>query len=433
MKIFGIRHAKKMQKIPIFRGSKLHFERSVFLADDETPVPPATPEPEKEARSPSLPEARVLLIGRLQYNILQVTAFLKGKEIVAEGVFTLKDAIPQFSSMRPTHVFISAGFGTARVDGFAKTFTESMGCIFYIFPEDATKDAEAEVKASAITNKMKLNVTGGGVSRIIDAWLKEEFLKLPEELRKKRKKKIKKKKNGQGQEEDEGTIGSVRLMGMGKKSKASGTVKYLGGHEKKHQYKAPDKKSSLAGESVGFATIVSPHFNGYAVFFTQLELPLKPRESRELTEEVTKNLAAHFEASGKEVPPELSIEIKQLEISNDVERFIDMLTADGSGVRFIEGVDSTPVIEASADPDMIAIDIDRIETAQPLDFDLYIRLSINQKYVKYVNAGDSLTEAQKEKLAARDTKKFHIKKEDQAKFERYCTHCFVTKSLKTAG
>lgn len=378
-----------------------------------------------------MPEAKLLLIGRNQYNIMQVTAFLKEKGVKTESVYSLKDAISLISGGKLTHVFVSIGFGIAKVEGFAKTFKDNP-VKFYIFPEEINKAVDAELKASTIPNKMKLNITGGGVFRIIEGWYKEQYALLPPELRPKRTWVPKKMKKA-GKSGDTKSIGSVKVMGGKKKTTDPGKVQHMGGKKKEIQYAKRAEKKAFDGSNVGLASIVAPGFEGYAIFLTEYTTPLNKSENRKLNEDIQAELKKYMTEMAKEIPPNFSVEIKRVDINHDTERFIELLDVEDDGFKLIEGVNKAPTVDPSAEPDMISIEIDRIDSEFAVDFDLYIRLDINNKYVKYVNADSTLSDDQKEKLKAKNITKIHIKKDDQQKFEQYCNHCFIVRALSEAS
>jgi hypothetical protein len=378
-----------------------------------------------------LPEARVLFIGRNQYNIMQVHAFMKEKGIKAESVYSLKDAIPIISTLKPTHAFISVGFGVTKIDGFAKTFKDSQGVLFYVFPEEMSKAVDAELKSSTIPHKMKMNITGGGVSRIIEAWYKQQYALLPPDKRPKKTWTPKKmKKAGKGVA---GAIGSVKVMGGKKKTTDPGKVQHFGGKKKEIEYAKRAEKKAFDGSNVGLAAIAAPGFEGYAIFLTEYTTPLNKTEHRKLGEDIQAKLKIFFTEQAREIPANFELEIKKVDISLDTERFVELLDVEDDGFKLIEGVNKAPTIDPSAEPDMISIEIDRIDPEFPVDFDLYIRMEINNKYVKYVNEGSTLTEDQIEKLMAKSITKVHIKKDDQQKFEQYCNLCFIARTLYEAS
>src|SRR5690606_20081706 len=60
-----------------------------------------------------------------------------------------------------------------KADGIAHMFNRTIGSICYVFPEDQSKQTSAELKASTIQHKMNLNISGAGIYRIVESWLRE--------------------------------------------------------------------------------------------------------------------------------------------------------------------------------------------------------------------------------------------------------------------
>jgi len=405
-----------------------------------------------------LPEARIMVIGKSQYNISQVTEFLSDSGYQTKGMYSLTEAITKITAFKPTHVFISIAFGNNKVNRLAQTCKDTMGTNFYVFPEDINNEIEAEIRSSKVENKMHVNITGGGVIRIIEKWLNEQFAEIPEEFRKKRKrrKKSRKSRKNNGQTSDKAgqvnvlatreqnfgstystmevddEIGSVMVLGR-KPSNEPGIVNYIRDPEPEAsiiQHK--EKPKALKGHNIGFVTVACEKFEGYAIFCTKFRTPLRPEELNELTDELTAAFQSYRASNNLAAPKHPVLRLTNLDISEETERFAEDFAVDKE-VKFIEGLDSAPLIDKSDEPNMIAVDLQRIETHLPVDFDVYIRLTINKKYVKYVNSGSRLGSKQKEKLLQSNTKKVHIKKEDQHKFEKYCVYAFVMNALKKAG
>jgi hypothetical protein len=119
--------------------------------------------------------ARVFIIGKAQYNVMQARDFLLQKGIEAVGMFTVKEALQNFAKAKPTHAFFATSLTARKMDSIASMFKKSGDCICYVFPDDASLSANmTELKNSNIENKLKFNLSGPGIHRIIETWLKVE-------------------------------------------------------------------------------------------------------------------------------------------------------------------------------------------------------------------------------------------------------------------
>lgn len=547
-------------------------------------------------------KARVLIVGKAQYNVMQSRDFLTQKGIEAIGVFSLKEALQNYTRLKPTHAFFSVSLGAAKIDGMAAMFKKSLNCDCYIFPDDANnRESMAELKNSSVQYKMRFNVTGAGIYRVVEPWLREknvlyyskekERAKEKQALREKLKEQLKsvapdskstdedeaklqalaaednaqeqkkkaralkkalKKKHAEklkqegeqkkkdkkphwseskdketqfkstpeisaaaplesdeidlsglidgthidaghvtvveaGQSEghpvlarreaDEVDAGTVRVLDkkldtIGSVTVIEDKVSTIGAHleesppveatqetEIEEIEIAPEEFSSIAfnnldsegeividvtpietpeslevpatpeakkyfeGPNVGTLHIKSDEFAGYAIFlFSEAKPNMDVLKLR-----VEDNLKVHLnKTKQRPIDQALSVGISEFESTGDTLGFIpQLIVIEGERIIFVEGENRAPSITPSAQADMIAIELARLSTDFAVTFDVYIRLDLNQKYVKYVASGEKITEAQKDKLGKRNVDRVHIKLADKEKFENYCKLAFM--------
>ena len=532
-------------------------------------------------------------MGKAQYNVMQSRDSLIQKGIEAVGVFSLKDALQNYTKLKPTHAFFSVTLGASKIDSMAAMFKKSLLCDCYIYPDDANnREAMAELKNSSVQFKMKFNVTGVGIYRIVEPWLRQQnddyqqqekerqkqkqaardkikkqlkniappkdnekdeddeklkALKLAEELELEQKRKaralkraLKKKHAKRDKEAEEAqkvfnnhwsekadndktavppvaedeidisnllgktrgsiqsghvsmksdadvAIGSVRVIRD--KSENVGSVhvvadKITSGGEKLEEFDSIDDQATdtvfkeielspeefpsfamgaldsdgeitidvtpvasteevveietpaepqiyFEGPNVGMLHLKSDDFNGYAIFLFSEASPnqdmLKLRIEDHLKLYLNKNRQRPHDQS-------VSVGISDFESSGETLEFLPLLSKmEGEHIVFMEGENTQPSINPSAQPEMISIEASRLHLEFKVTFDVFIRLDLNQKYVKYLASGEKLTEAQREKLLKRNVDRVHIKLANKEKFENYCKLAFIWSLTKQAA
>ena len=78
----------------------------------------------------------------------------------------------------------------------------------------------------------------------------------------------------------------------------------------------------------------------------------------------------------------------------------------------------------------LGIGVDDIDAEHAIDFDLFLHLPINRRYLRYARKGRKLLDRQRERLVGRGVSHFYIKSEDAAEFLKYRAKVFLHKSHK---
>jgi len=198
-------------------------------------------------------------------------------------------------------------------------------------------------------------------------------------------------------------------------------------HLKSKEPSQESQSNYFDGDSIGIVTINNDQFKGYALF----AIDKQRAEMETIKRLLAPELGYYLKLEEKDF---FELNIEKLEIKthfDDIKHFLK--SRDGSYILFLDGNDSPPLIEASAQADMISIELDRITSDLPLTFDLFVRLDLNQKYVRYISTGNSMSELQKQRLIDKNVLNVHIKKSDQQEYKEYCMHAYLRNRIKTAA
>lgn len=105
----------------------------------------------------------------------------------------------------------------------------------------------------------------------------------------------------------------------------------------------------------------------------------------------------------------------------DYAEFLKKTVHEGHEIAlaFFPMSDVTPVIGQANDQEMCAVQIEDIHAETTLDFDLFIFLPTNQRYVRYTPKDSILYTSQKSRLLDQGIRHLHVRKKDIADFRRY--------------
>lgn len=88
-------------------------------------------------------------------------------------------------------------------------------------------------------------------------------------------------------------------------------------------------------------------------------------------------------------------------------------------MAFFPTPQANPKLQQSKNKEMLQVSIDDIHEDKAVEFDLYIYLPSNQKYILYTHNGEFLGGEQKGRLKSRGVSHLHFRKEEADKFRKY--------------
>jgi hypothetical protein len=88
-------------------------------------------------------------------------------------------------------------------------------------------------------------------------------------------------------------------------------------------------------------------------------------------------------------------------------------------------------LELSAQANMAKMTIDEIKADEPIEFDVYIYLPTNNKYVRYTQKNGTMYSSQKDRLKSGGHAKIHIRKESESDLSRYRVQNFLNDKIES--
>ncbi|OQW48474.1 MAG: hypothetical protein A4S09_04655 [Proteobacteria bacterium SG_bin7] len=132
----------------------------------------------------------------------------------------------------------------------------------------------------------------------------------------------------------------------------------------------------------------------------------------------------------------LSIEIDEVDFNiwtSHKARFVSRAEHRGKEVMmaFFEMDKKLVEIAPSIDPKMAKINVESITPNVAIDFDAYLYLQSNQKFLKYLHSGTRVSPTQLQNLKEREIDSFHIDKEDQSTYHAYVAKNYLSSTISS--
>ncbi len=132
----------------------------------------------------------------------------------------------------------------------------------------------------------------------------------------------------------------------------------------------------------------------------------------------------------------LNIEIDEVDFNlwtSHKARFVSRAEHRGKEVMmaFFEMDKKLVQIAPSIDPKMAKINVESITPNVAIDFDAYLYLQSNQKFLKYLHSGTRVSVTQLQSLKEREIDSFHIDKTDQGTYHAYVAKNYLNATISS--
>lgn len=99
-------------------------------------------------------------------------------------------------------------------------------------------------------------------------------------------------------------------------------------------------------------------------------------------------------------------------------------------MAFFPNADTQVRLEQSVNENMLQMDIGELESDVPVDFDMYIYMPTNNRYLLYTPQGRKLGKDQHGRLKDRGINKVHLRKESQGQVKKYRAQVFLNSKIQ---
>jgi len=179
-------------------------------------------------------------------------------------------------------------------------------------------------------------------------------------------------------------------------------------------------------------TIQSPKFSGYLV----CALGKNKKADKSLMDAVQKRLFAFLKNNGEKVEEKdtMNLQIQQVDFTDwalEQAEFLRKSIHDGDEIAmaFFPTKDIDVQLEESASQKMVQLDINELKTDVPLEFDLYIFMPENNKYLLYTPQGQPLQGGQKGRLSEKGITHMHLRKETAHNVKKFKAQNFLNEKI----
>jgi hypothetical protein len=176
--------------------------------------------------------------------------------------------------------------------------------------------------------------------------------------------------------------------------------------------------------NVACITIESPRFSGYLI----CALAEDQKVDKALIEMINKRLMSFLKENGENVKDQDAMEIKIqavdfIDWSIEQAQFLKKSTHNGHEIAmafFPHGSMKTSFEVSGDGPEkMIKLQLEELKADTPVEFDLYIYMPENNKYILYTPEGGNLYARQKDRLHAKGVTHMHVKEAAIAGIKKY--------------
>lgn len=185
--------------------------------------------------------------------------------------------------------------------------------------------------------------------------------------------------------------------------------------------------------NVACIQIKSPRFSGYLV----CALGNNKKIDSDFLKTIQKRLFQFLKDNGEPVSEKDSMDLKieQVEFQDwalQQAEFLKKAVHQGNEVAmaFFPSAQEEPKLEESASEQMLKMSIDEFKADTPLEFDLYIYMPENQKYLLYTPTGKRLYGQQKNRLQEKGVTHLHMRKDSEHNVKKYKAQNFLNEKIQ---
>jgi hypothetical protein len=184
---------------------------------------------------------------------------------------------------------------------------------------------------------------------------------------------------------------------------------------------------------VSCISVKSERFNGYLL----AALGMNRQLNKDFIELVRSRLIEFMRSRGEILSSKdsLNLELEEVEFEDwaiEQAEFLRKSVHDGNevAIAFFPGSLEETKLECSAQEDMLMLDIDQIKGDVEVEFDLYLFMPKNKKYVLYTPRGAKFYAAQKDRLKTNKVENLHLRKEDVDDVDKYRMQIYLNEKIE---
>jgi hypothetical protein len=185
--------------------------------------------------------------------------------------------------------------------------------------------------------------------------------------------------------------------------------------------------------NVACITVDSPRFSGYLV----AALGKNRKVDKAFIDSIKTKLFAYLKANGEVVNNEdsMGIKIQEVEFESwaiEQAEFLRKSVHDGDEVAmaFFPHQDLSTKLEDSASQKMVKMSVDELKEDIAVEFDLYMYMPANNKYLLYTPQGMPFYGKQKENLQGKGVTHMHLRRESVGEVKKYRAQNYLNDKIE---
>ncbi|MFN7904564.1 MAG: hypothetical protein ACK5P5_05220 [Pseudobdellovibrionaceae bacterium] len=192
------------------------------------------------------------------------------------------------------------------------------------------------------------------------------------------------------------------------------------------------KKFSYKVETARCYLIDSQHYHGYLVVTSERDY----HNDKEFQQLVTTRLKEYLKDSGQEIDfsEVMDIRFQQVDFQDwslDQADFLHQCISNGQkiAIAFFPGNQARLTMNAPNEKQMHAISIHEFMGGIPVEFNLYVYLKQNERYLQYTKGGFILYQNQKERLEEKGILEMHVHSDELHELKKYRVQNYLNKLI----
>lgn len=187
--------------------------------------------------------------------------------------------------------------------------------------------------------------------------------------------------------------------------------------------------------NIACIVIESPRFSGYLVAALGKNRQVDEEFVQMIRERLFSFLKTHGEVITEETESQMSLQIQEVEFEDwalKQAEFLKKSVHDGDEIAmaFFPTKDTKVKLEESVSERMLQMTLTELRDDTPVEFDLYIYMPENQKYLLYTPQGKTFYGKQKERLIDKGVSHIHLRKENTGQVKKYRAQNFLNDKIQ---
>ncbi|MBX3019361.1 MAG: hypothetical protein KF767_15855 [Bdellovibrionaceae bacterium] len=194
----------------------------------------------------------------------------------------------------------------------------------------------------------------------------------------------------------------------------------------------PNFEEVTSATNVACITISSPRFSGYLV----AALGADRKIDDEFLKSVQDRLFSFLRANGEKIDDDngMNLKLEQVDFEEWAIAQANFLRKSVHGTNeiamaFFPSKETETKLEQSVAENMLKLGIDELHDDVPVEFDLYIYLPSNKKYLLYTPQGRKLFGAQRGRLRNKGVTHMHLRKDSASQVKRYRAQVYLNEMI----